>query len=356
MSGPPRLDVVGSGGTTARSSAGWALVTDGTAAVAVGATVAGGFGVEAAKSFVADEPAGRWWFVLAFVVGLGLVALGLGLRGRGRRRVRVGIVVTAADSRRELSQARQLEEQATAFSQSTCAVTLRAGIELSQDDVLDPRLVDALAEETRSGLTMAGRLAPDAARVNLIPTMRLHVGFWFGARLGHTHAREVMVHAMRQGNGSPAYFPAVSLRVGALGAEPLIVDRLTAVDDGDPTMVALAVDVQGFGDQFFDQVQAACRQYGIGYVLRLRRSSTDRLNEDTETFSGVVEQTCRAWRAAPLPEGARNGRHAIFLNGPVAIAVALGARLAAPEHDRWTAFTRTQGGSAYEPFPALSRP
>lgn len=62
-----------------------------------------------------------------------------------------------------------------------------------------------------------------------------------------------------------------------------------------------------------------------------------------------MEQICRAWREAPLTAGARTGGHAIFLSGPV--AVALGARLAAPEHGRWTAFTFDAASDSYEPFP-----
>ncbi|MFI9450223.1 SAVED domain-containing protein [Amycolatopsis sp. NPDC052450] len=346
----PRLTVVGSGDTSGGSAGRWAAVTDGTAPLTVGGMAAGGFGVEAAKSFLAGEPAGRWWFVLAFATGLALVALGLWARSRLRRRVRVGIVVTASDGRRGRARARQLEQQAEKFSQRTCTITLKTGIELPGDGAWDRELVDALADETLSATTMAERLTPDAVRINLIPTMPLHVAFWFGARLGYTHAREVVVHAIRQADGAPAYFPATSLRAIDSDVEPLDVDRLEAVDGGDPDKVALAVDLQGRGDQFFDQVMASCRRHGFGYLLRIRTGSP-LLTEDTATFTGAVEQICRAWREAPLTAGARTGGHAIFLSGPVAIAVALGARLASPEHGRWTAFTFDATSGSYEPFP-----
>ncbi|MFJ8917800.1 SAVED domain-containing protein [Amycolatopsis sp. NPDC102389] len=312
---------------------------------------AGGFGVETAKSFMADEPAGRLWFVLAFVSGIALVALGLWLRGRASRQVRVGIVVTASDARRGIARAHQLEQQAEKYSQSTCTITLKTSIELSGDGVWDRQLVDALADETLSATMMAERITPDAFRINLIPTMPLHVAFWFGARLGYTHAREVVVHAIRQADGAPAYFAATSLRAIDSSVEPLDVDRLEAIDDGDPNKVALALDLQGRGDQFFDQVMASCHQHGFGYLLRLR-SATSRLVENNTTFTGVVEQTCRAWREAPLTAGARTGHHAIFLSGPAAIAVALGAQLAPPEHGQWTAFTFDATSNSYEPFPA----
>lgn len=347
----PRLTVVGSGDNFGGSQGRWAVVIDGTAATAAGGVVAGGFGVEAAKSFLAGEAAGRWWFVLACAAGLALVGLGLWLRSRARRQVRVGIVVTATDPRRGLARAQMLDQQAEIFSRSTCTVTFRTSIELPGDGVWDRQLVEALADETLVATTMAERLTPDATRVNLIPTMPLHVAFWFGARLGYTHAREVVVHAVRQADGAPAYFPATPLRAVESASEPLVVDRLVAVDGGDPTMAAIAMDLQGRGDQFFDQVAAACRQHHIGYLLRVR-SGSSRLTEDTATFTGAVEQTCRAWREAPLPAAARTGRHVIFLSGPVAIAVALGARLASPEHGRWTAFTFDAASNTYEPFPA----
>ncbi|MFD1238205.1 SAVED domain-containing protein [Pseudonocardia benzenivorans] len=299
---------------------------------------------------MADEPAGRWWFILALALGLALVGLGFWLRSRARRRVRVGIVVTAADARRGLARARQLDQQAETFSRATCSVTLRTGVDLASSGEWDRGVVDALADETLTAITLAERLTPDAAQVNLIPTMPLHVAFWYGARLGYTHSRNVVVHAIRQADGAPPYFPAVSLRATDPQCQPLDVDRLEVIDGGNQTMTAIALDLQGRGDAFFDQVIAACRQRGFGYLVRMRAES-DRLSENMDTFTGVVEQATRAWRNLPLPAGARTGQHAIFLSGPVALSVALGARLASPEHGRWTAFTFDAASNSYEPFP-----
>jgi hypothetical protein len=348
--GSPRLTVVGSGNAARGGEGIWATLLDGTAATTVGGIVAGGFGIEALKSLMTGEGAGRWWFFLGCAAGFGLVVLGFWLRGQARRQVRVGIVVSAMDARRGLARARQLDQQAETFSRDTCSVTLKTDAEMSGDGARDRDLIDRLADETLVAIMMAERLTPDASRINLIPTMPLNAAFWFGARLGYTHAREVTVHAIRQADGSPPYFPATSLRAVESTAEPLILERLEAVDGGDRTKVALALDLQGFGDQFSDQVIAACRQHDIGYVLRLR-TATARLIENGGTFTGVVEQTCRAWRAAALPAEARTGDHAIFLSGPVAIAVALGARLASPERNKWTAFTFDSATSTYEPFP-----
>jgi hypothetical protein len=346
----PRLTVVGSGHGTGDAGSIWAAMLDGSAASAVGGAIAGGFGIEALKTVMTGEAAGRWWFFLGCASGLALILLGFWLRGRAPRRLRVGIVVTAVDARRGLVRARQLDQQAEAFSRNTCALTLKTEATLSGDVVRNRVLVDRLADETLAAAMMAERLTPDAARINLIPTMPLNVAFWFGARLGHTHAREVAVHAIRQADGSPPYFPATVLRAVTPKVEPLVTDRLEAVDGGDPSNVALALDLQGFGDQFFDQVMAACRKHNIGFVLRLHRPAT-RLAEDRETFTGIVEQTCRTWREAPLPAQARTGDHAVFLTGPVAISVALGARLAAPDKDKWTAFTFDDATNQYEPFP-----
>jgi len=58
--GTPRLTVVGSGNAGHSPQGIWATVLDGTAATAVGGAVAGGFGIEAVKSVMTGEAAGRW--------------------------------------------------------------------------------------------------------------------------------------------------------------------------------------------------------------------------------------------------------------------------------------------------------
>lgn len=350
----PRLTVVGS--AKPAKTDGWQALIDGTAETTIGGIIAGGFGVETVKSFVTGETVGRWWFTGGLAMGIALVGLGLWLRTRARRRVRVGIVVTATDDRRGRERAQQLEQQAETFSRSTCTLTLKTSINLPADRQWDRQLVEALADETLSAITIAERLTPDATRINLVPTMPLHVAFWFGARLGHTHAREVAVHAIRQASGHPPYFPATCLRAMDNATEPLTIDRPETVDGGDPTVVALALDLQGRGDLFFDHVRAACQQHNVGVLLGLRgKSQSPRLPENQDTFTAVVEQTCRAWQDATLSADARTGRHMIFLSGPVAIAVALGARLAAPNHGAWTAFTFDGTTNTYEPFPTPAR-
>jgi hypothetical protein len=350
QNGRPRLTVVSASGAT--KSRGWESVADGSAVGAVGGAVTAGFGVEAVKSFMIGELLGRWWFALGFLLGLALLWLSTRLRKRARRRVRVGIVVTARDSRRGSARVRLLEQRAESFSTTTCTVTLKTGIDLPTAGPWDVDVIAALADETLSAITMAEQLTPDAVRVNLIPTMPLHVAFWFGARLGYTHVREVAVHAICQGDGDPAYFPATSLRVVDTVDRPLYADQPRRLDDGDPTVVALAVDLQGRGDQFFEHVLAACRQHGVGLLVGLRTGAAT-LPETPAAFTAVVEQTAKVWRDTPLDHAARTGRYLIFLSGPVAIAVALGARLAAPNLRAWTALSFDPTTSAYEAFPPL---
>src|SRR5690606_10749087 len=105
---------------------------------------------------------------------------------------------------------------------------LKTSVELTDVGHDAKALIEDLADETLTTITIAERLSPGAARINLIPTMPLHVAFYFGARMRQTHAREIVVHAMRQG-GDPPYFPATSLRVMESAVRPLIVDPLEAV-------------------------------------------------------------------------------------------------------------------------------
>ncbi|MFF0520686.1 hypothetical protein ACFYTC_18390 [Actinomadura nitritigenes] len=118
------------------------------------------------------------------------------------------------------------------------------------------------------------------------------------------------------------------------------------------TRAALAIDLQNLGADFVQPVRAACREHGIGNLLLLHRNTTGPLGENTETYTAIVEQACRAWRDAPLPAAARTGHHAPFLTGPVALSITLGARLAHVQPDHWRAFTFDNTSNTYEPFPS----
>ncbi|WP_218020938.1 SAVED domain-containing protein [Nocardia mikamii] len=325
-----------------------ALFADGSALISIGGLVAGGFAVEAAKSFMTNEPKGRIWFVLAFAAGVTVILVGFWQRAWRRRRLQVGIVITAADN---LAAARQREQQAEAFSSQECVLTLKAAVDLPIDQLQRLVLMEALVEETLQAIITAQRLTPDAARINLIPTMRLQIAFWYGARLGHTHSREIAVYSVRQGNGNPAYFHATGLRASRNRKQILTVAPLETVPGGDPSRVALALDLQGRGTGFHDQVLNDCRNRGIGTLLLLSHTNPT-LPETKKAFTAVTDQICQVWRDSTLPVGGRTSQHTIYLSGPVAISVALGARLAAADRNRWTALSYNTVTSAYEPFPS----
>ncbi|MEO3807200.1 SAVED domain-containing protein [Nonomuraea sp. B1E8] len=348
----PRMTVVGANTGSQASTSWWQAMSDGTAAVGLGGMIAGGFLIEAGKSVMTGEATGRWWFVLGSAFGLAIICVGLWQRQRLRNGLQIGLVVTATDTRRDGASGKRHDKQAENYSLSTCSLTLKTSVELADAGHQARELVEALADETLTTITIAERLSPDAARINLIPTMPLHVAFYFGARMRQTHAREIVVHAIRLNDGNPSYFPATSLRVMESDIRPLRAERLDHLD-GDPTRAAIAVDLQGRGDQFFDPVVHTCREHDVGLLLRVR-SDGPLLAPDLKTFSGAVEQIYDAWATAPLPTTARTGRHAIFLSGPVAIALALGARLAGADQGRWTAFSFNSASSTYEAFPPLA--
>ena len=335
------------GGGVAKESSLFGLVADGTAGVAIGTAVAGGFGVETAKALVTGEYKGLGWFVGFAVAGVMVVLLGFTLRARSRRRVRVGIVVTAVDPRRSEAKAAQLDQEAQAFSQETCSATLRTAVRLAPDARWGTEQVDALADEVLTAMALAAKLTPDAARVCLVPTLPLHVAFRLGAQLGYTHSRLTVVFAIRQGQGGPTYFPAVALRAVKSQAEPLVVDDVRVLGHG--RAIALAVDLQGRGNEFLDPVLRACIPHQVGYLLVIR-TTVERLPETTAAFTAAVEQTCRAWRSAALPE--RAVHRVAFLSGPTSIALALGARLAGPDVGRWTACTFDRHTGEYESLPS----
>ena len=346
----PTMTVIG--GPAASPSRTQRVITDGATWSGLGGFLAGGFGIEAAKSVMTGAPAGRWWLVLGCLVGLASMAIGARLSIRASAKTKIGLVVTASDSGRGTERARLLESKALEYSQKTCAVTVQTHLALPDTQPWPKEGIDALADETIAAAGLAERLVSGATRINVIPTMPLPAGFRFGARLGHTHPREIVVHAVRQMDGSRSYFPATTLRERPLTAELLTTEPVETIEGGDPSRAALAIDLQNLGADFTQPVRAACREHGIGSLLILRRTTTGALDQNAETYTAIVEQICRTWRDAPLPAAARTGQHAAFLTGPVAISIALGARLAHIQPDRWTAFTFDNTSSTYEPFPA----
>ncbi|WP_280403776.1 SAVED domain-containing protein [Nocardia brasiliensis] len=341
----PRLEVIGS--ATPQVSRGRRAIADGTVAHTLGVIGVTGFGIEVAKSFAANESAGRTWLIAGLLAGLVLLCVAWWQQRRARRKTQVAIVVTAPDSRRGgIARAAQLTQQAETFAQTCCNMTLKAEIPTSDGERANSALITQLADETLTALSLAMRLTPDATRFNLIPTMPLHAAFCFGSRLGHTHAREIRVHQIRQGNGEHPYFEATTLRARSTRRRPLEVRPLIMLPQGESTTAALALDLQRRGDGFIDAVKASCAEHNIGTLLVLQ-SATPTLKENFDTFTAVVAQTVEEWRCAALTPTARAGRHTIYLSGPVSVSLALGAMFTA-EGLRWQAMTFDPDTNRYE--------
>ncbi|QRK88116.1 SAVED domain-containing protein [Saccharopolyspora erythraea] len=337
----PQITVEGSS-EPARSH-GWQAVWDGTLAFAFGGMFTGGFGVEFVKSFATGDDKGRWWITACLAIAVATLVLGTVQRRRQQRLQQVGIVATADDRKRGAYP----DRDALAFSCTAYAATLKTSIILPENKPWNDHEIDALADEVVRAIQIATTTVSDSARINLIPTMPLNVGFWFGTRLKSDKAHEIAIHGRKRNNGSPSYFPATILRETTTTATPLEVGMET-FEDGDPDVAAIALDLQGRGNDFLVPVRKVCQEHGARTLLSLRTWSTT-IPETREAFTAVVEQACREWRKHTETTGAQRHR-LIFLSGPIPIAVALGARFA-PERGRWTAFTFDRDTSRYVPFP-----
>lgn len=330
------------------------LLADGTLLISAGTLVVGGVIAEAIK-VLSGEDGARLWFLGIAVAGVMGVLIGALQRRSHRRRLRVGVVVSAFDPRLGTT-GRHAIESAETFAARSTEVGLAVRADLTGDLAADEPTMRQLAEDLSLALTIGDRLTPDATQVNLVPIMRLHVAFWLGAQLGHTHSRGVAVYGVGRGEGQPRYFLAASLRDDDLPEPlptPLVVgDKLEDVPGVDSDRIALAVDTGAKGDAFLDPVRTACREIGIGSILVVRNPAR-RLAQDRATFTAALDQICRAWREMPLPAGARSGHQSVFLSCPVAFALPLGARLAAAQPGAWTAYTLEPNTNAfaYEAFP-----
>ena len=164
------------------------------------------------QSFAAAEPAGRWWFVVAFLIGLVLVAVGLAQHAIARRKVKVGSLSprsTPAGARpgRDSSINRP-RPSAAAPAPSRCAPRwscprVSAGLRIPSTAW---RSRPSLPPRWPSGSRRTPRSSTSS------PTMPLHVGFRSGPVWATpTPAKSSCTPSARQ-TAAPAYFPAVALR------------------------------------------------------------------------------------------------------------------------------------------------
>lgn len=307
------------------------------------------------------EADGTFWISIgALSVGLGLVVAGYIAQRATRLQDRAGIVVSILDPHGG-SEGRDLVERAMTFSTERCRNTFTVAAELTGNRMDDRLLVEEVLARTSDAIRLANRLVPGAENTLLIPITRLHVAFWLGAYLGNNPVRPLALYAPA-GGGSESYFLAADIarmhaprpRKSKMPSELLEVSGPERLD-GDPTHVALAIDVLHLGDDFLVPVREECRRSGIGWLLHLS-SAMPFLPPTTETWTGLIQQVEREWRMR-RPEATREGRYAVFTTTTAAVAVALGARLAAVQPGRWTAYTleRSGSGNFYEAFPPEPR-
>lgn len=331
---------------------------DGTLTIGVGIVFVGAF-LGGVARWPPRLDGGLWVSIAAVLLGTGLLIAGYLQQQAARRRVAVGIAVTAFDPHGS-AEGRDLIEQAETFCRSRCESTFTVLADLTGDSATDVAVLEQFVDRASEAVRLANRLRPEAARTMLVPIMRLHVAFWFGARLGRSQVRPIALYTPGGTGTGDRYFLATVLsrpgatRPGSQRSGDLLVAEPVPLAGGDPTRAALAVDVLGLGDDFIVPVREECQRAGVGWLLYLRAVQT--LRPNTATWSAVVDQVEREWRAS-LPKPARTGWYAVFLDSTAAVAVALGARLASTQPARWTAYTldRAGGQRMYEPFPPVAR-
>lgn len=326
--GAAELELVGGTATGRSSSQLWHALTDGTIGIGAGSALAAAFAPSVVTTFVTANRAGRWWFVGLALAGLLSVTLGVWQRRRLQRRASVGVVITIDDGTGDRERLNQERSVADHQLSQACTVAMRVTSSVPERDGRGAAAtVDRAADQLVRALTLAERVAVDPPAAQVVPMMRLDMAFRLGARLGYTFSRPLVVLDKRQDEGPTAYFPAVRLRAD----EPtrLRLEVLPEnIERADPDRVAVAVDLQGRGEDFHVAVRAACEEYGYGRLLLLS-SRTVRLGTTTElAYQPVVDEIYHHWRKADVPPAARHNERGVFLSGPPSIAVALGAVLA----------------------------
>jgi hypothetical protein len=289
-------------------------------------------------------------FPMLVAVGLGAVLWGLSQRRTVHRQARTAIIVAALDPAGPPGGDEKLE-RAVAHGRRRHELTVAVRAELS-GNAGDLRIAEQVAADAIRMVGLADRVSAGTQRINLTPVMRLHLGFWFGAHLGRSHATPIGVWQPTRGNGGyylalmltqPGPAPEASHR-----ADPPFVPSVESFTEGQKVRVALAVSVRPRDAASEERIRAKCRATGVDQVLWLR-SRSDGLPPDTATFTAALDQVEREWRDR-LPAAAAS--YVAFLDTTIALAVGIGAQLAGTEPNRWTAYTRDGAGNGgFVQFP-----
>lgn len=289
-------------------------------------------------------------FPLLAVLGVGTLGYGLHQQRKSSRRARTAVMVWVWDPGGPAGGEGRIE-RAVAFSRSRHDLTLQVGIDLT-GGATDQALVEQVVARTSKAVEWADRLKAGAARVDLLPVMRLHLAFWLGASFGRAPVAPIALWQPRRGDDG--YYLATMLPPA--GQPPSNENQadspFTVCVESFPTVpavrAALAVSVWHRDKASDERIRAKCRALGVGQLLWLR-SKADWQDPDTETVTTALDQVEREWTAR-LPAAA--AEYTVFLDAIVTLAIGIGARLAGTEPERWTALTRDRTGQdGFVQFP-----
>jgi hypothetical protein len=284
------------------------------------------------------------------VVGAGAVLWGLGKRRAVGRRVRAAITVATLDPAGPLGGEEQ-SERAVAYGRRHHELTFAVSASLT-GSAADVPVVEQLARCARRAIGLADRFRPGSPQLNLIPMMRLHVAFWFGAHLRRSHTTPIAL--WQTASNGDGYYLAATLSLpgpppeAARQVEPPLVPSVETFTSRLPTRVALAVSVRRRDAASEQRIRARCRAIGVDQLLWLRGKSEVGLSPDTGTITAALDQVEREW-VDRMPAAATT--YVAFLDTTVTLAVGIGARLADTGPSSWVAYTKDQARAELVRFP-----
>jgi hypothetical protein len=331
----PGKSIVGSRATWPRFP-----LTDGTAAAAIGLVVS----IATILGWLTSFTSG--WLVWAtLVVVAALVGIYWWSRKRENRTERVRMIAVAEAPGRRPALSQRCQQEIEVCGPNERAVTLPK-TDLLGDVRRDIESMIRLAER----VSLAAQIA---SRVHLIPIMPLHAAFLLGAHIDAAYADKIDVFTIRKDAGEYSSALATSLRSVDSFAAPLQRERSKEIHVGSPTNVALAIDNEGDGADFFNNVGVACQENGV-HMLHKLRSVSPTPPENQQICTTIVSQVVRAWQEISKSAHVPPLRNAIFLNGSPAVAVALGAQLAAADRSHWTVFGFDRVAATFEQYPVMA--